>query len=323
MSANPYFQQVELEQICAQSFELATGRKVLPAKHMHIHAASPRLLIRVGLLGPAFGGQCILDFPLLTALNLCALQLCGRSFSTISREAGPERERLIRQLLGLPYAGGEQRYYCHDAWVKRIEVNLGPFYAHETMRVMVVERQGQAVGVRIQIGPEKEQTLALDNQQQAVFTLEDRRFLIKVLDLHQIELELDESGLTLGPLPPTPQDYHLLIELEGKTHLVRSGSSLVKSSLLEIANQVAPALIPEHLIGDISTPRIIPSRASHLPLPHLTRYQVDLLLMGAGPLRVSLELGGLTGLSRQQLDLLKSLFDFTFYHPELKKIFGS
>lgn len=323
MSSNLYFPPSELEQICLHSFELATGRKALPAKQLQIHSASPRLLIRVGLLGPAFGGQCILDFPLLSALNLCALQLCGRSFSSISHEETPERERLLRQLLGLPYPGGQQRYYCHDAWVKRIEVNLGPFYAHETMRIMVIERQGQAVGIRIQIGPEKEQSLSLDEQKQAVFILEDRRFLIKVLDLHEIEVNLDESALTLGPLPPNPQDYHLLVSLEGKTHVVRSGSSLVKSSLLEIANQVAPAFIPEHLIGDISTPRIIPSRASHLPLPHLTRYQVDLLLMGAGPLRVTLELGGISGLSRQQLDLLKSLFDFTFYHPELKKIFGS
>lgn len=226
-------------------------------------------------------------------------------------------------MLGLPYPGGAQIHRCHDPWIKRVEVNLGPLYEHETLRLAVIEERGQAVGLRCQIGPEKEQRLNLDAQKRTELVIEDRRFLIRVLDPQNIEIDLDESRLTLGPVPPSPQDHHLIVELDHQSYLVRSGGFLVKSSLLEIANQVAPSLIPAHLTGDISTPRIIPSRATHLPLPDLRRYHLEVLLMGAGPVRIQLELGPISGLNPRQLDLLKSLFDYTFYHPELKKIFGS
>lgn len=302
---------------------MATGRKALPAKTGALLQSPYRLLVRVGLLGPALGGQCILDFPLLTALNLCALQLCGRSFSSLVQDEDPRRDTWLRQLLGLPYPGSPQVYRCHDAWIKRIEVNLGPLYEHEILRLAVIEERGQLVGLRYQIGPEKEQKLKLDSQQRAEIVIEDRRFLIRALDPLSIEMDLDESRLTLGSMPSQPQEHHLLVDLDNHMQLVKSGSSLVKSSLLEIANQTAPSLIPEHLTGDISIPRIVPLRAAHLPLPNLRHYHVEILLMGAGPMRIQLDLGPLTGLNDRQLDILKNLFDNIFYHPELKKIFGS
>lgn len=302
---------------------MATGRKALPLKTAKLLNSPYRLLIRVGLLGPAVGGQCIFDFPLLTALNLCSLQFCGLSFSSLNQTTQPQRETWLKQLLGLPYPGSAQTYRCQDPWIKRVEVNLGPLYQNELLRLSVIEDKGLATGVRFQIGPEKEQTLKLNPQQRASIQIEDRLFLIHVLDPQTIEVDLDESRLTLGAIPPQTNEHHLIVELEQQPWLVKSGSSLVKSSLLEIANQVAPSLIPEHLTGDISTPRIIPLRASHLPLPNLNRYNVELLLMGAGAIKIQLELGPIAGLNPRQLDILKSLFDYTFYHPELKKIFGS
>lgn len=302
---------------------MATGRKALPAKTGSLLQSPYRLLVRVGLLGTALGGQCILDFPLLTALNLCSLQMCGRSFSSLIQEENPRRDIWIRQLLGMPYPGSAQIYRCRDAWIKRIEINLGPLYAHETLRLAVSEERGKPVALRYQIGPEKEQKLRLDAQQRAELLIEDRRFLFKVLDPLSVEMDLDESRLTLGSVPSQLQEHHLLVEIEGQTQLVKSGSSLVKSSLLEIANQTAPSLIPADMIGDISTPRLIPLRAAHLPLPNLRHYHIEILLMGAGAVRILLDLGPLTDLNSRQLDILKNLFDNTFYHPELKKIFGS
>jgi len=317
-----FFKQSELEAICAESFQMATGRKAMLAKTGQLAQSPYRLLIQIGLLGPAFGGQCILDFPLLTALNLCALQLTGQNFSSLSQQNTVESLQILKQLLGLPQPQYAETYRCHNAWVKRIEINLGPLYQHEIMRLAVVEQQGQAKELRIQIGPEKEEVLALDPDQRAEYTLEGRRFLFQVQDALSVKLQLDESDLTLGPVPPDTHEGHILTQIEGKHFLVKSGSSLVKSSLLEIANQVSPALIPSHLVGDISTPKLIPSRAAHLPLPDMKRYHVEILLMGAGPIRVKLELGHLSSFSERQLDILKRLFDYTFYHPELKKLFG-
>ena len=302
---------------------MATARKALPAKTGALLHSPYRMLVRVGLLGPALGGQCILDFPLLTALNLCALQLCGRSFSSLCQENDPKRDTWLRQILGLPYPRSAQLHRCHDPWVKRIEINLGPMYDHETLRLAVLEERGQPVGLRFQIGPEKEQKLKLDGQKRAELMIEDRRFLFRVIDPQTVEMDLDESRMTLGTPPANPQEHHLLVELDGQLQMVKSGGFMVKSSLLEIANQVAPSLIPSHLTGDISIPRIIPSRATHLPLPNLRRYHVEILLMGAGPIRIQLEIGSITGLNARQLDILKNLFDNVFYHPELKKIFGS
>lgn len=294
----------------------------MPAKSGSLLHSPYRLLIRVGLLGPALGGQCILDFPLLTALNLCSLQMCGRSFSSLVQEDSPERTLVIKQLLGLPYPGSAQIYRCRDPWVKKVEINLGPLYQHEILKLAVIDERGKPIALRAQIGPEKEQRLALDNKQQAELVIEDRRFLLRVVDLQTIEMDLDERAFTLGPVPPQPQEHHLIVELEDGMYMVKSAGSLVKSSLLEIANQVAPSLIPEHLTGDISTPKLIPLRAAHLPLPNLRRFHVEVLLMGAGAVRVQLELGPISGLNARQLDILKALFDYTFYHPELKKIFG-
>lgn len=281
-----------------------------------------RLLIQVGLLGPALGGQCILDFPLLTALNICALQFAGRNFVNLNQEDSSNKALFLRQLLGLPNSGGAQIYRCSDPWIKRIEINLGPLYKNELLRIAVIEQRGRFVGLKAQIGPEAPQTIKLDAQARGSLEIEGRIFLFKVLDALTVEMEMDESALTLGSLPSNIQSHHILTELEGKQYLVKSAGSLVKSSLLEIANQVAPAMIPAHLTGDISTPRIVPSRAAHLPLPYMYRYHIELLLMGAGPIQIKLELGHLSGFSEKQLDILKQLFDYTFYHPELKKMFG-
>lgn len=324
LNTHTYFQPAELEDLCVQTFQMATGRKAMPAKSGSLLHSPYRLLIRVGLLGPALGGQCILDFPLLTALNLCSLQMCGRSFSSLAQESSSaQRDMVLKQLLGLPYPGSAQIYRCRDPWIKRVEINLGPMYQHEILKLAVIDERGKPVGLRAQIGPEKEQKLNLDARQCAELVIEERRFLLRVVDLQTIEMDLDETPFTLGSLPPQAQEHHLIVELDHQPLLVKSAGSLVKSSLLEIANQVAPSLIPSHLTGDISTPKIIPLRAAHLPLPNLRRFHVEVLLMGAGAVRVQLELGPISGLNARQLDILKALFDYTFYHPELKKIFGS
>lgn len=230
---------------------------------------------------------------------------------------------MIGQLVGLPDAGVPETHRCYDTWVKRIEINLGPLFQHELMRVAIVEQQSVPRALRIQIGPEKEEVLALDKNNTARLMLENRQFIFEVIDSLSLRLRLDESAITLGSVPPETRDEHILIDLNGKKQLVKSGSALVKSSLLEIANQVAPAMIPEHLTGDISTPKLVPLRATHLNLPGMTKYQLHLVLMGAGPIRILLELGQLERFSVQQIDILKRLFNYTFYHPELKKIFGS
>jgi len=277
-----------------------------------------RLLIQIGLLGPNLGGQCILDFPLLTALNICALQFTGRNFTSLDKE----NNVLLQHLLGLPSPGKEQTYRCSDPWVKRIEVNLGPLYKNEILRVAVVEKKNQFVGLKIQIGPEKVQLVKLDQNACGSLEIEGRIFLFKVIDALTIQIDLDESKLTLGPVPPKQKAHHIITHINGSDYLIKSGGTLVKSSLLEIANQVAPAMIPSHLIGDISTPQMVPLRSARLPLPYMNRYSVEALLMGAGPVQVKLELGHISGFSEQQIDILKQLFNYTFYHPELKKIFG-
>ena len=276
-----------------------------------------RLLVQVGLLGPALGGQCILDFPLLTALNVCALQFTGRNFTSLSQDTN-----ILQHLLGIPALGTEQTYSCVNPWVKRVEINLGPLYQNEILHVGVIEQQGKYVGLRVQIGPEEIQTIKLDHQACGSIEIEGRRFIFKVINALTIQMDIDESKLTLGTVPPQKKPHHVITNLDGQDFLVKSGGTLVKSLLLEIANQVAPAMIPAHLIGDISTPRMVPSRASHLPLPYLNRYHIGLLLMGAGPVQIKLELGNIAGFSESQLDILKKLFNYTFYHPELKKIFG-
>lgn len=291
------------------------------AKTGQLSQALHRLLIRVGLLGPEFGGQCILDFPLLTSLNLCTQQFRQRSFLDLAQES--HSLDFIKQLLGLPLPGQAQIHRCTEQWVKDIKIDLGPLYRNETLKVAVKEREGKAEALTLQVGPESPVRLPLDANGRTEFEIEGRLFLFRVLDSLSVEVQLDESRLTLAPPPPQKTEHHICIELEGVPQMVKSGGSLVKSSLLEVANQVAPTLIPEHLIGDISTPRVIPSREAHLPLPNMQRYHIDLLLMGVGPVKIKLELGDLKNFSDQQLDILKQLFDYTFYHPELKKIFGS
>lgn len=281
------------------------------------------MLIRVGILGPAIGGQCIFDFPLLTALNLCALQMSGLSFSSLNRDSNPKRLIWLKQLLGMPYPGSEQIYKYAETWIKRIEYNLGPLYSNEILKLGIIENQGKPSEIQYQIGPEKEEYLKLDHNQTSKLVIEDRSYIIKVLDSKSISIDIDESKLTIAPKPPIENEHHIFVDLEADTFLVKSGSSLVKSSLLEIANQIAPSLIPSHLTGDISTPKLIPLRESHLPLPYLKTYTIELLLMGAGPIRVQLDLCQLADLNPQQINILKNLFDHTFYHPELKKIFGS
>lgn len=318
-----FFDHPTLEQLCLQSFYQATGRKTLLAKTQNLIQSPYRLLIQIGLLGPAFGGQCVLDFPLLTALNLCALQMSGKSFLSLSQLNTLEAQHMIGQLVGLPESATPETHRCYDPWVKRIDINLGPLFQHELMRVAIVEQQNTPKALRVQIGPEKEQVLPLDAMRSARLNLENRIFIFEVIDSLSLRLRIDESALTLGSVPPETGDEHILIDVNGTEKLVKSGSALVKSSLLEIANQVAPALIPEHLTGDISTPKLVPLRATHLNLPGMTKYQLHLVLMGAGPVRIVLELGQLNRFSPGQIDILKRLFNYTFYHPELKKIFGS
>ncbi len=281
------------------------------------------MLIRVGILGPAMGGQCIFDFPLLTALNLCSLQMSGLSFSSLNKDENPRRSTWLKQLLGIPYPGSEQIYRYTESWVKRIEYNLGPLYSNELLKLGIVENQGKPTELRYQIGPEKEEFLKLDQNLATTIIIEGRSYLIKVLDSQSISIDIDESKLTLAPIPPLRNEHHIFVDLDQDTFLVKSGSSLVKSSLLEIANQIAPSLIPNHLTGDISTPKLIPLRESRLPLPYLKTYQAEFLLMGAGPIRIQLDLCKLTELGPHQINIFKDLFDHTFYHPELKKIFGS
>lgn len=292
----------------------------MPAKTGHLLHSPYRILVRVGLLGPALGGQCILDFPLLTALNLCSLSLFQQNFTSLKQD--PKNESILKQILGLPL-GHPIQYDCQDTWIKRVEIPLGPVYNHEVLKVTLKEQNGQLIAIRIQNDNQADQILPLDAQQKASYTFQGIEILLQALNSGSVMMELDESEQTLGPVPPQTQDHHILVQLNSQTYLVKSGGSLVKSSLLEMANQISPAMIPTQLTGDISPPRLIPSRAAHLPLPNLKRYNTEVLIMGAGPVRIKLELGNISDLQAHHLEILKDLFDHTFYHPELKKIFGS
>jgi len=274
----------------------------------------------VGLLGPALGGQCIFDFPLLTALNLCSLSLFRQNFTSLKQ--APDNEHILKQILGLPL-GKPTQFDCQDTWVKRIDVPLGPVYTHEVLKVTLKEQGGRLIAIRIHSDVQADQILPLDAQQKVSYTFQGIQCIFQALNSGSVMMELDESEQTLGPVPPEQHEHHILADINGKTYLVKSGGSLVKSSLLEMANQISPAMIPTQLTGDISPPRLIPSRASHLPLPNLKRYNTEVLIMGAGPVRIKLELGNISDLQAHHLEILKDLFDHTFYHPELKKIFGS
>lgn len=326
MSLYELIKQADLQASCIKAIQAATGKMVISARNTTQLNHSPyRLLTRVGILGPAIGGQCVFDISLLTALNLSAFSLCGKNFTSLNSEENPQRDELLRKLLGLPTQDSVRRYTCHDEWVKQIDINLGPLYNHEKMKIAVVESKGderQPQQLRIRLGQEKPLTLPLDNQQKAELQLENRLFIFKAIDTTKIDVDIDESNLTLGTVPSILNEHHIVTRLNGQKYLVKAGSTLVRSWLLEMANQVAPALIPPQLTGDISTPQIIPARSRHLPLPNLHKLNLNLLIMGLGTLTISLELCNIAELHPEQIDVLKGLFNFTFYHPELKKIFG-
>lgn len=319
------FQQADIQSACIRALQAATGKKVI-ASTSSPYTSPYRLIIRIGLLGPAIGGQCIFDISLLTALNLTVFSLCGKNFTVLNAETGPERDEILRKLLGLPHSNSAQIYRCTDKWVKHIEFNLGPLYNHETMKIGISETHGSAErkpeSLKIRLGHHKPFHVPLSKQQRGELMLEQRKFLFHALDAMTLEIDVDESAVTLASVPSILNAHHIVTELNGQKYLIKAGSSLVKSRLLEIANQVAPALIPPQLTGDISTPALIPARLRHLPLPNMQKMNLYLLLMGLGTLTISLELCNIAELSPEQIDILKGLFNFTFYHPELKKIFG-
>jgi hypothetical protein len=326
LSLYDLIKQADLQASCIRALQAATGKMVISARNTTQLNHSPyRLLTRVGILGPAMGGQCVFDISLLTALNLSAFSLCGKNYTSLNAEEGLQRDELLRKLLGIPTQDSVRRYSCSDAWVKQIEINLGPLYNHEKMKIAVVESKGEdrrPEHLRIRLGQEKAITLQLDSQQQAELQLENQRFIFKAIDTDRVDLDIDESELTLGTVPSILNEHHIVTRLNGQKYLVKAGSTLVRSWLLEMANQVAPSLIPPQLTGDISTPQIIPARSRHLPLPNLHKLNMNLLIMGLGTLTISLELCNIAELHPEQIDVLKGLFNFTFYHPELKKIFG-
>lgn len=316
MKPSDFFSQSHFENLCRDAFSIATRRQALGIKTGQLSQSPYRLLVQIGLLGPEFGGQCILDYPLLTALNLCSLTFCKKKFADLNLE-DPYEKAMHHQLLGLPI-GEKEVYRCHETWVKRINIDLGPVYEDELLEVYIQENF-----LKINSNLYPSEKLALDKDKNAFLIRDSTRIIFTVLDATSLQLERDESGSTLGPLPPQLPESALITSIDNKEYLVKSAGSLVKSSLLEIANQVSPALIPSELVGDISSPHLIPSRDAHLPLPHLKRYNTEVLLMGAGPVRVKLEIGGIQGFSTSQLNILKALFNHTFYHPALKKAFGS
>lgn len=316
MKSSDFFSQSHFESLCREAFSIATRRQALGIKTGQLSQNPYRLLVQIGLLGPEFGGQCILDYPLLTALNLCSLTFCKKKFADLDLE-DPYQKNMHHQLLGLPL-GEKETYKCHETWVKRITIDLGPVYNDELLEIYILENF-----LKINSNLYPSEKLPLDKDKNAFLMRDTTRLIFTVLDATSLHLERDESGSTLGPLPPQLPENALITTIENKEYLIKSAGSLVKSSLLEIANQVSPALIPSELIGDISSPHLIPSRDAHLPLPHLKRYNTEVLLMGAGPVRIKLEIGGIQGFSTSQLNILKDLFNHTFYHPALKKAFGS
>lgn len=319
LNKTEFFQVREFESLTVQAFKQATGRQSLPAKTGHLLQTPYRHLIRVGLLGPAFGGQCILDFPLLTALNLFSLQVFNQSFSSLNQQNN--QSEAIKKILGFP-TGQPVTYRCQDTWVKRIDIALGPVFQHEVLKVTYKEVLNKPGILRVQPNEGPVKQIQLNENKEGVFEQGGTRFCFRVLTPQSVEMELDESEITVGPVPPQPNETHILTQIEGHPYLVKSGGSIVKSSLLEMANLISPAMIPERLTGDISPPRLIPFREASLSLPNLKRYQTEIVLMGAGPVRIVVELGNLSNFSAAQLEVLKELFDHTFYHPELKKIFG-
>jgi len=326
LSLYDVFRQADIQADCIRALQAATDKIVIAARNSPSLNNSPyRLLIRVGLLGPAIGGQCIFDISLLTALNLSAYSLCGHNFTTLTSEESSQRDESMKRLLGLPYQGSSRKYHCTDEWVKSIELNLGPLYNDEKIKIGVIESKDglrQPEALRVRLGQDKPIHIPLDADRKGEWILENRKFIFRAIDSMSVEVDIDESGLTLGTVPSILNEHHIVTRMNGQKYLVKAGSSLVKSRLLEMANQVAPALIPPHLTGDISTPQIIPARSRHLPLPNLQKLNLNLLIMGLGTLTISLELCNIAELNPEQVHVLKGLFNFTFYHPELKKIFG-
>lgn len=316
MKPSDFFSQTQFENLCRDTFHTATRRQALGMKTGQLNLSPYRLLVQIGLLGPEFGGQCILDYPLLTALNLCSLAFCQKKFVDLDLNLKSER-KIHHQLLGLP-TGDPETYTCHETWVKRITVDLGPVYEDEQLEIYILDK---ALKIHSNLYPAEK--IPLDKHKTAILKRESTRFKFTALTPTSLHMEKDESETTLGPIPPLLSDSTLLTTVNDQQYLVKSAGYLVKSSLLEIANQVAPAFIPPQLIGDISAPHLIPSREAHLPLPHMKRYNTEVLLMGAGPVKIKLEIGGIQGFSTSQLNILKDLFHHTFYHPALKKAFGS
>lgn len=282
-----------------------------------------RIFIQVGILGPSIGGQCILDIPLLTALNLCAFSISGQTFTSLNQQQTPESTAVLKRVLGLPTEAGAMLYECHDQWIKSIDVDLGSLYEQLAMNISIRLNQAQEPK-SILVRPRTEKKpfeCELDTAQKAHFSLEDYHFQLHVKNLLKIGLMIDESEFTLAPAPQSPNSDHILAHLGGEPALVKGASALVKSRFLELSNQLVPSLIPPDVTGDISTPRLIPGHQRKLPLP-LKKFQSHRVIMGIGPLGIFLNLCHIADLNSSQLNILKSLFDYTFYHPELKRIYG-
>lgn len=315
-----------LQSACTQALKAGTGKVVMPAppdSAATLSSSSHRILVRVGLLGPAFGGHCVIDVPLLTALNLSAASICGKNFTTLNDDS-PEHETFRRALVGVPYEGSKQICRCMDAWVKTIDVNLGVLENNAKMNVAIAPATSQyPYGIiRVKIGENEATNYKLDSDKRAVVQLKERKALVAVIDKDTIEVDFDEAYLTLGSVPSVVTENNIITTIDGKQHMIKSASSLVKSRLLELANQVAPYTIPSDLIGDISTPELIPMKLRNLPLPNMEKLEVSLIVMGIGVVSLYVELCPMSHLNPRQVDVFKRLFNYTFYHPDLKKIFG-
>lgn len=316
----------EFQSVCSESLKTATGKVVMPfTGHKRTSTSAHRILIRVGLLGPALGGQCVIDMPLLTALNLCSVGLSGKNYTAINNDNDPTNEGYRKQLLGIPSERSSRTHKCMGQYVKTIDIDLGPIHNHLRLQIGVNTKKSQQHphgSIRLKVGDNSPEVHSVDADNKVTVPLKESQAIIEVIDQETINLDFDETAVTLGVVPPNVNENHIVTEIEGKPLLIKGASSLVKSRLLELANQVAPYTIPTDYMGDISTPQMIPDRLRTLNLPELEKYEVDLIIMGIGDLVVSAELTHIAGLSPKQLNILKGLFNFTFYHPELKKIFG-
>jgi len=306
------------------AFNLATQKTVLPLKKS-IPINSPKLLIRVGVIGTVFGGHCIIELPLLTALNFTCFNLWGQNFLAINADKNNEEKNNYRKiLLGIKRVE-QPEFYTMDKWTRKLNISLGTYARYPKIEINMEKENPTAPHglIRLRLGNADGTTVhSFDKDKKTFIDLLDRYAFINAIDSMTLAIFFDESHLTLYESEKIPEGIEpITTYIDEEEKVIRASSNIVKSQALELANQVSSNLLPADFIGDISTPTIISDRERDLHINGIETLKTNLLISTIGHLSVEIQLCDLRKLKPVEEYIIKNIFNFTYAHPALKELF--